>query len=260
METGKSEKLLEMRNITKMFGGVKALDDVTLELGKNETLGLVGDNGAGKSTLMKVLSGYHVPDSGEIVYDNQSRQFSSPADSMAIGIYMIYQKLALIDEFDCTDNIFLGKEKKRMIGGILPWIDRKRMERDAREILAPMKTRMDKKALRTSVRNLSGGQRATVAIGKVVSNDAKILVMDEPTAALGVRETRQFFEIINRLKERGLSFIFISHRMQDVFAISDRVMILRGGTKVFDSPVKQTSINQVVHYMVGGDLVDSMNE
>ncbi len=258
MDRGKNEKLLKMKNITKMFGGVKDLDGVTFELYKNEALGLVGDNGAGKTTLMKVLSGFHIPDSGEIYYDGEIRHFTCPADSMAAGVYMIYQKLALVDEFDCTSNIFLGKEKRKSIGGIFTWIDNKGMEKEARRILEPMKIRMGRKLMRTSVRSLSGGQRSSVAIGKVVSNDAKLLIMDEPTAALGVRETRQFFDIINRLKERGLSFIFISHRMQDVFTISDRIMILRGGKRVFDEQIKNTSIKEVVHYIVGGDLVDSV--
>jgi ABC-type sugar transport system ATPase subunit len=134
------------------------------------------------------------------------------------------------------------------------------MEKEALAILKPMKIRMDRKLIRTPVRNLSGGQRSSVAIGKVISNDAKILIMDEPTAALGVKETKQFFDIINELKARGLSFIFISHRMQDVFTISDRIMILRGGRKVYSEYIQNTSIKEVVHYMVGGDIVQSSFE
>ena len=221
--------VVEMKNICKNFGGVKALDHVNLQLRYGETLGLVGDNGAGKSTLMKVLSGYHPPDSGEILFEKQPCQFFNPSDSMDVGIYMIYQKLALVDEFDIPSNIFLGKELiKSFCGGMIRKLDKKKMEQESEKILSPLKISIDLKAFRSRVRNLSGGQRASVAIGKVISNDAKVLIMDEPTAALGVKETRQFFEVIKQLKGRGLSVIFISHRMQDVFAMTDRVMILRG--------------------------------
>jgi simple sugar transport system ATP-binding protein len=253
--------VIEMRNICKNFGGVKALDDVNLQLRYGESLGLVGDNGAGKSTLMKVLSGYHSPDSGEILFEDQPYQLSNTSDSMDIGIYMIYQKLALVDEFDIPSNIFLGKELiKSFFGGMIRKLDKKKMEEDSQKILSPLKIRIDKKAYRSKVRNLSGGQRSSVAIGKVISNDARVLIMDEPTAALGVKESRQFFEVIKQLKDRGLSVIFISHRMQDVFAMTDRVMILRGGKRVFCEEIAKTSIQEVVHYIVGGDLIDSPDQ
>jgi simple sugar transport system ATP-binding protein len=131
------------------------------------------------------------------------------------------------------------------------------MEEESAKILAPLKIRIDRKAIRSKVRDLSGGQRSSVAIGKVISNDARVLIMDEPTAALGVKEAKQFFEIIKQLKDRGLSIIFISHRMQDVFAMTDRVMILRGGKNVFCEEIAKTSIQEVVHYIVGGDLIDT---
>jgi ABC-type sugar transport system ATPase subunit len=250
--------VVEMRKICKNFGGVKALDDVDLKLGYGESLGIVGDNGAGKSTLMKVLSGYHSPDSGDILFEDQPYQFSCPSDSMDIGIFMIYQKLALVDEFDIPSNIFLGKELiQSFFGGMIRKLDKKKMEEESAKILSPLKIRIDKKAIRSKVRDLSGGQRSSVAIGKVISNDAKVLIMDEPTAALGVKETKQFFEIIKQLKDRGLSILFISHRMQDVFAMTDRVMILRGGKKVFCEEIAKTSIQEVVHYIVGGDLIDT---
>jgi ABC-type sugar transport system ATPase subunit len=246
-----------MRNICKNFGGVRALDNVNLELRYGETLGLVGDNGAGKSTLMKVLSGYHQADSGEILFEDRLCKFTNPSDSMDIGIHMIYQKLALVDEFDIPSNIFLGKELiKSFFGGMIRKLDKKKMEEESEKILSPIKIRIDRKAIRSRVRNLSGGQRSSVAIGKVISNDAKILIMDEPTAALGVKETRQFFEVIKQLKNRGLSVIFISHRMPDVFAMADRVMILRGGERVFSKEIAKTSTQEVVHYIVGGDLVE----
>ncbi|UCD79027.1 MAG: sugar ABC transporter ATP-binding protein [Desulfobacterales bacterium] len=253
--------VVEMKNICKNFGGVKALDHVNLQLRYGETLGLVGDNGAGKSTLMKVLSGYHPPDSGEILFENRPCQFFNPSDSMDVGIYMIYQKLALVDEFDIPSNIFLGKELiKSFCGGMIRKLDKKKMEQESEKILSPLKISIDLKAFRSRVRNLSGGQRASVAIGKVISNDAKVLIMDEPTAALGVKETRQFFEVIKQLKGRGLSVIFISHRMQDVFAMTDRVMILRGGKGVFCEDIAKTSIQEVVHYIVGGDLIDASDQ
>jgi ABC-type sugar transport system ATPase subunit len=177
---------------------------------------------------------------------------------MDVGIYMIYQKLALVDEFDIPSNIFLGKELiKPFFGGMIRKLDTKKMEQDSEKILTPLKISIDRKAFRSRVRNLSGGQRASVAIGKVISNDARVLIMDEPTAALGVKETRQFFEVIKQLKDRGLSVIFISHRMQDVFAMADRVMILRGGQRVFCEEIAGTSIQEVVHYIVGGDLIDA---
>ena len=252
--------IIEMRNICINFGGVRALDDVSLVLRHGETLGIVGDNGAGKSTLMKVLSGYHSPDSGEILFENKPYQFSNPSNSMDIGIYMLYQKLALVDEFDIPDNIFLGKELvKSLFGGIIRKLDKKKMREESERVLAPLKTRLDKKAFQTNVLNLSGGQRSSVAIGKVISNDARVLIMDEPTAALGVKETRQFFEIVKQLKDKGLSVILISHRMQDVFAMADRVMILRSGKGVFCKEIAQTSIQEVVHYIVGGDLIGSLD-
>jgi ABC-type sugar transport system ATPase subunit len=253
--------VIEMRHICKNFGGVKALDDVDLKLGYGESLGIVGDNGAGKSTLMKVLSGYHSPDSGEILFEDQPYQFSNPSDSMDIGIYMIYQKLALVDEFDIPSNIFLGKELIRsFFGGIVRKLDKKKMVEESEKILSPLKIRIDRKAISSKVRDLSGGQRSSVAIGKVISNDARVLIMDEPTAALGVKETKQFFDIIKQLKGRGLSIIFISHRMQDVFAMTDRVMILRGGKYVFGEEIAKTSIQEVVHYIVGGDLIDTPDQ
>jgi ABC-type sugar transport system ATPase subunit len=258
----KQEKfVIEMRNICKNFGGVKALEDVNLQLRYGETLGIVGDNGAGKSTLMKVLSGYHSPDSGEILFEDRPYQFMNPSDSMDIGIYMIYQKLALVDEFDIPANIFLGKELiKSFFGGIVRKLDKKKMKAESEKILSPLKIRIDKKAFKSKVRNLSGGQRSSVAIGKVISDDAKVLIMDEPTAALGVKETRQFFEVTRQLKDKGISIILISHRMQDVFAMTDRVMILRGGKKVFCEKIAETNIQEVVHYIVGGDLIDSPDQ
>jgi ABC-type sugar transport system ATPase subunit len=180
---------------------------------------------------------------------------------MNVGVYMIYQKLALIDEFDIPNNIFLGKEiKKKYLGGLISRLDKKKMEEEAREILAPMRIRLDKQIFRTQVKNLSGGQRSAVAIGKVISNDAKVLVMDEPTASLGVKETRKFFDVINKLKEKGMSFIFISHRMQDVVTLCDRVVILRGGQKVYCEKIENTSIKEIIFSMVGGDLVETPYE
>ena len=134
------------------------------------------------------------------------------------------------------------------------------MKAESEKILSPLKIRIDKKAFKSKVRNLSGGQRSSVAIGKVISNDARVLIMDEPTAALGVKETRQFFEVTRQLKDKGISIILISHRMQDLFAMTDRVMILRGGKKVFCEKIAKTSIQEVIHYIVGGDLIESPNQ
>jgi D-xylose transport system ATP-binding protein len=244
--------VLEMKHISKSFGGVKALLNVDLSLYPSEILGLVGDNGAGKSTLMNILTGILEADEGEIYLEGRKVSIHRPNDSMKLGIWMIYQKLALVDILDIPSNVFLGKELEINILGIVKLLAKRAMEREAIKVLSPLNIDFDTQMLRKQTRFLSGGQRACVAIGKVISSAAKIIIMDEPTAALGVKESRQFLEVVKTLKSKGISLIYITHRMGDIFEVADRVMVLRRGEVVECLETANTNLNELVTLMVGG--------
>ena len=244
--------LIEMREISKAFGAVQAVQGVDLDLYPAEVLGLVGDNAAGKSTLMKVLTGVHQPDEGEIRFEGRRVAFASPRDSRGLGIEMIYQNLALARNLDVVANVFLGRECTRpVLGGVFRWLDEKRMEAESWEILRRLKIRMD--SVRKPVELFSGGQQQAVAIARAVSFSARVVIMDEPTASLAVKEVGKVLDLIAQLRAKGVSVIIISHRLQDIFAVGDRVMVLRGGQCVAVRRMAETSMDEVVKYIVGAE-------
>ena len=225
---------VEMINITKTYGSIRSLRGVNLELAPGEVLGLVGDNGAGKSTLTKVLSGAVIPSSGTIRIDGEQQQFTNPADSRRCHIEMVYQDLSLCDTVDVAGNLFMGREPMKSLLGI-PFLDEARMHADAREMLKGLGISIPD--TRLLVRNLSGGQ--------------KVLIMDEPTAALAVAEVEAVLELIRRVSARGVSVILITHRLQDLFLVCDRIMVMYEGTNVADRRVSDTSLSDIVNLIVG---------
>ena len=249
MET---EPILSGRNLTKRFGGVLALNEVSFDLHRGEVLALAGDNGAGKSTLIKLLSGVHQPDGGEIIYRGEVVELANPRAAREMGIETIYQDLALADNLDVGSNVFLGREPARRLGGLLPAIDRKRMREESFSVLETLDIELPARALAQPVRRLSGGQRQAVAIGRAIFWQAEILIMDEPTAALGVPEQRKVMQLIRGLKESNVAVIFISHNMGDILAVSDRVVVLRRSEKVGEVVTSETTSDEVVRLMVGG--------
>lgn len=242
--------LLEVRNLSKYFGAVRALDDCSLAVHAGEVVALAGDNGAGKTTMIKAISGVYPPTSGEILIEGQPVTFSSPQAARALGIETIYQDLALADNLTIGANIFLGREPMRKAYGFLPVIDRKAMARAAAETMARLDFHV--KRLDAPVSNFSGGQRQAVAIGRAVYWNAKILIMDEPTAALGVPEQRKVIALIKSLKAQGRGVVFISHNLQDIFAVSDRIVVLRRGIVAGARKIAETNHDEVVKLMIGG--------
>lgn len=243
-----SSPLLEIRGITKRFGGVTALSEVSFQVYPGEVLALAGDNGAGKSTLIKCISGVHQPEEGQILFEGREVRFHNPREARNAGIETIYQDLALADNLDVGANVFLGREPmKRVLG--LPVLDRARMRAEARAVLDTLDIHT---ALNRPVSALSGGQRQAVAIGRAVYWKARLLIMDEPTAALGVPEQRKVVELIHRLKSQGVAIIFISHNLGDIFAVSDRILVLLRGKKAGERRIGETSGDEIVKLMVGG--------
>jgi len=247
-----AEPLVRMRGISKAFGAVQALRGVDLELGPGEVLGLVGDNAAGKSTLMKVLTGVHRPDEGAIVFDGQRVSFHSPRDSRALGIEMIYQNLALAPNLDVVANVFLGREHMRKtLPHVGEWLDERRMEADTWDFLRRLKITID--SVRKPVERLSGGQQQAVAIARAVAFQARVVIMDEPTASLAVKEVGKVLDLVVQLRAKGVAVILISHRLQDIFAVGDRVMVLRGGQRVAAKRIGETNMDEVVKHIVGAE-------
>jgi ABC-type sugar transport system ATPase subunit len=243
------EPLVRMAQVSKSFGPVRALNRVNLALYPREVLGLVGDNAAGKSTLMKVLTGAYQPDSGEIHLQGRRIHFTSPAESRRAGIEMVYQDLALAGNLSVTSNIFLGHEHTQRRWGPLRLLDNKRMEQEAADLL--QRLRIDIHSVRLPVEFLSGGQRQSIAIARATAFNAQVIIMDEPTASLAVREVGKVLALIKSLHEHGVAVILISHRLQDVFAVSDRIMVLRRGEVAGDVATAQTTMDDIVGMMVG---------
>ena len=244
--------VVHMKGINKHFGGVEALRDVDLTLDEGEVLGLVGDNGAGKSTLVNILSGAIRSDSGEIFFRGGKVHIRQPRDAKRLGIETIYQNLALIDNLDVPANVFIGREiKKGDLGRIFRIMDRRGMEKKTRELLDRLKISIE--SIRERVANLSGGQRQSVAIGRAIFFDAKVLIMDEPTAALGVEETDKVHNLVRRLRDRGLSIIVISHNMNDIFKISDKIMVLKTGKLVGVQERQETSMDEILRMIILGE-------
>jgi D-xylose transport system ATP-binding protein len=218
--------LLETRNLTKTFGGVHAVEDVSVMLMPGEVVALLGHNGAGKSTFIKMLSGVIPADRGQILINDRVETISSPHDAQKLGIETIHQTLALADNLDAVSNLFLGREQTSRLG----FLDMEAMEHSARQTLDRMRLRIP--SLNASVRSMSGGQRQAVAIARALHFNAKILIMDEPTAALGPEETKNVGALIKDLKSQGIGIFLISHDMHDVFELSDRIVVMKGGKVV----------------------------
>jgi simple sugar transport system ATP-binding protein len=245
----KSSPILEVRELSKRFGGVHALEKVSLNLHPGEVLALAGDNGAGKSTLIKTISGVHKPDEGTISYDGRQVTFDNPQQARVHGIETIYQDLALADNLDAGANVFLGREvMKRVLG--LAVVDRKRMRNEAADTLKVLDIRIDR--LDLPLRSMSGGQRQAVAIGRAIHWKAKVLIMDEPTAALGVPEQRKVKALTRSLKQSGVGVIFISHNLVDIFEVCDRIVVLRRGIVAGERLISNTNPDEIVRLMVGG--------
>jgi simple sugar transport system ATP-binding protein len=242
--------VVEMRGIIKNFGPVQALRGVSFQLYPSEVLGLVGDNGAGKSTLMKVLTGVHQPDGGEILMNGAVVHFPTPQMSRSCGIEMVYQDLALSGNLSVTENIYLGQEPTHsVIGGLLKLVDHKGMASGARELLDRL--HIEIRSVFFPVEKLSGGQRQAVAIGRAAGFAAKVVIMDEPTAALAVKEVTKVLDLINTLRQHNVAVILISHRMQDVFAACDRILVLRQGQIVGNVKKSETSMDEIVSLITG---------
>ena len=244
--------ILQGRHISKRFGGVHALDDVSFDLYPGEVLALAGDNGAGKSTLIKTVAGVYNADEGEIRYRGERVNFATPSAARNAGIETIYQDLALADNLDVGANVFLGREPSRKLFGFLPAIDRRKMREESSGVLDLLDIEIRPSALSKPVHSLSGGQRQAVAIGRAIFWNATVLIMDEPTAALGVPEQRKVMALIRRLKERNVGVLFISHNLADIFEISDRILVLRRGRTAGERRISDTNSDEVVKLMVGG--------
>ncbi|MFB9903283.1 ATP-binding cassette domain-containing protein [Allokutzneria oryzae] len=241
-----SQPILELRGVNKSFGPVHVLHDVDFTVRPGEVTALVGDNGAGKSTLVKSIAGIHPIDSGELLFDGSPATVGNPRDAAALGIEVVYQDLALCDNLDIVDNMFLGRERMRGFT-----LDDAGMEEAARKVLADLSVRTVK-SVRTSVASLSGGQRQTVAIAKAVLWDSRVVLLDEPTAALGVAQTRQVLDLVRRLADKGLGVVLISHNMNDVFEVADTVAALYLGRMAAQVPTRDTTRAQVVELITAG--------
>jgi ABC-type sugar transport system ATPase subunit len=240
--------IVELKGICKRFGSIDALKDVDLELRRGEIMGIVGDNGAGKSTLMKILSGAYIADEGEIWVDGRRVHIRNPQDSTDLGIGMIYQDLALFNNFDVAKNIFVGREYTR--GPLHLFLDKKRMYKKSEDLIRELK--VDIKSPRQSVLTMSGGQRQMVACARAIAFESKILIMDEPTAALGVTEANKLLSLIRNLADGGLSILLITQRIPDVLAIADRVFVLKGGMRQGILKVGEVTLDDVVTLIVRG--------
>lgn len=236
--------VLALRGVSKRFGAVQALTDVELEVHSGEVVALVGDNGAGKSTLVKTIAGVHPIDDGVIEWEGRPVRIDKPNDAQTLGIATVYQDLALCDNIDVVGNLYLGREIRKF--GVLNEVE---MERRSRELLSTLSIRIP--SVRIPIASLSGGQRQTVAIARSMLGEPKLVILDEPTAALGVEQTAQVLDLVERLRERGHAVILISHNMADVKAVADKVAVLRLGRNngVFD--VKTTSQEEIISAITG---------
>ncbi|GGQ56688.1 ABC transporter ATP-binding protein [Streptomyces griseorubens] len=236
--------VLALRGVSKRFGAVQALTDVELEVHAGEVVALVGDNGAGKSTLVKTIAGVHPIDEGAIEWDGKPVQINKPHDAQSLGIATVYQDLALCDNIDVVGNLYLGRELRRR--GILDEVE---MERRSRELLDTLSIRIP--SVRIPIASLSGGQRQVVAIARSMLGEPKLVILDEPTAALGVEQTAQVLDLVERLRERGHAVILISHNMADVKAVADKVAVLRLGRNNGVFEVKSTSQEEIISAITG---------
>ena len=248
---GKGEIVLEARNIVKRYGHVTALDGANLELRAGEVLAVIGDNGAGKSTMVKVLCGAVVPDQGEVLLDGVPVHFQSPLDPRKRGIETVYQDLAVAPALDIATNLFLGREIRcrGILGSWFRLLDKRRMKTEAQKEMAELKFRLP--SIDSAVEDLSGGQRQGVAVARAAIFARRLVIMDEPTAALGVRESGEVLNLIRTIRDRGLPVLLISHNMPHVFELADRIHIMRLGRRVALTTPREHSMGEVVAIMTG---------
>jgi simple sugar transport system ATP-binding protein len=239
--------LLEVRNVSKSFGAIHAVNDISWSIEPGEVVGLMGDNGAGKSTLVKLIAGNFPPTDGEVLVDGEVCHFHKPIQARAKGIEVVYQDLALADNLTAAQNVFLGRELNK---GVWPFrvLDKQAMIDRSAKLFDELKSETRPRDL---VKKMSGGQRQAVAIARTRLSNAKLVLMDEPTAAISVRQVAEVLELIRRLKHRGVAVILISHRMPDVFAVSDRIIVMRRGTKVADKATTSTSPEEITGLITG---------
>jgi len=258
------EPLLEVKNITKRFGGLTAVDNMDMKIFPGEVVGLLGDNGAGKSTLIKVISGVYHADAGRIFFEGKEVRIDNPMDALRIGIETLYQDLALAENLNVYSNIFLGREKLKRFLGLINVLDHDYMLNESKKMLDRLEIEVP--SLRNQIRTLSGGQRQAVAISRSIYWDAKFLIMDEPTAALGVAEQKKVLDLVKILSSQGISIIIISHQLHDVFSVATRLVIMRRGKKVAERITKDTTTDEIVGLIVGslpgdyGDVNDGAEE
>ncbi|MBN1836950.1 MAG: sugar ABC transporter ATP-binding protein [Spirochaetales bacterium] len=250
------EPILKVQNLTKRFGGLTAVDQVDLEVMPGEVVGLLGDNGAGKSTLIKMVSGVYHPDEGQIFFEGEELRLGSPMDALQKGIETLYQDLALAENLNVYANIFLGREPTTRFLGLIPVLDHDRMHGEAKKVLERLD--IDIPSLRSKIKNLSGGQRQAVAISRSIYWNAKLLIMDEPTAALGVAEQKKVLDLVRTLRSQNIPVIIISHQLYDIFAVCDRLVIMRRGKKVAERATKKTTPDEVVGLIIGSDLAERL--
>ena len=253
--------LIELRNIYKFFGGLCATNDVSLTIGKGEVIGLVGDNAAGKSTLMKIIAGVHKPTSGEYLIDGEKFVAHSPRSARNAGIEMVFQiqDMALVPELDVADNLFLGKELYRKTLGLNLnlVLDRRAMQERSRVLLHELGINIP--AVTEKVKYLSGGQQQSVSIARTVFFDARLVILDEPTSSISIKETRKVLDLILQLKAKGISSIIVSHRMDDIFTTADRILVLRRGRKIEDVCKEHTSMDDIIKKIINAEK-ESMSQ
>ncbi|MBC8161382.1 MAG: sugar ABC transporter ATP-binding protein [Roseiflexaceae bacterium] len=247
---GEATPLLELRGVSKRFGAVEALTKVDFTARLGEVMALVGDNGAGKSTLIKGIAGIHTYNEGQIFFDAKPVTINSPRDSAALGIEVVYQDLALADNLDVVANMFLGHERTQAMG----MLDEDSMERTCIETLQSLSV-TTLRSVRQEISGLSGGQRQAVAVAKAVMRNSRLVILDEPTAALGVAQTRQVLDLVRRLADKGLAVVLISHNLHDIFEVADRITVLRLGQNVHEFMAQQTNPQEVVHAITAGKML-----
>jgi len=244
-------RLIEMRGMVKHFGTIRAVENVDLDIGRAEVLGIVGDNGAGKSTLVKMLAGAVHPDAGAIRIEGEQQRLREPNDARRLGIETIYQDLALLPNLDVTSNLFLGRERMAENGlRLFNVVARRRMRAEAREYLRELSINIPQVS-GTPVGSLSGGQRQSVAIARAIVWASKLVIMDEPTAALGVVESQAVLELVHRVRERGTSVVIVSHILPHVLELADRIVVMRHGVKVADLPGQDVTQDHLIELIVG---------
>ena len=247
------EYLLEVKNLTKRFGGLVAVNNMSMEVKGGEVVGLLGDNGAGKSTLIKMISGVYRPDDGKIFFEGKEVKIENPIKALSIGIETLYQDLALAENLNVYSNIFLGREKLKKILKFINVLDNDYMHKEAKKVLDGLEIEIP--SLRNRISMLSGGQRQAVAISRSIYWNAKLLILDEPTAALGVAEQKKVLDLVRLLRSQGIGIIIISHQLYDVFSVADRLVIMRRGEKVGERNIKETNPDEIVSLIVGAEKV-----